>query len=340
MNRLVFLALVVMAGMPLHSGAAEPTTLSVSITVFDPGVPADLSSHRDLGVFPRIREIEAMFLPFVLRETLVAARQWGAVRVIPQADPAAELLVAGTILRSDGENLEIGIRAVDASGRVWLDRAFAGSVPQTERLYDDIEIALRQARDQLDSKALGNIVDVSLLRYAVQLAPDAFADYLRQEADGTFTILRLPATNDPMFERIERIRSTEYVITDTIDAKFRDLHGEIDAVYNYWRDYRRKVREYQAQDAQRLQDTQYTEPRGSYEWMQNQYDNYKYSRITAQEQDRLAVAFDNEVGPKVAAMETRVAELQQWIDLKFADWQRRIAELIEAEAEANRPGEG
>ena len=40
--------------------------LNVSIAAFDPGVPEDNSLHRDLQVFPKIREIESMFLPFVL----------------------------------------------------------------------------------------------------------------------------------------------------------------------------------------------------------------------------------------------------------------------------------
>lgn len=36
-----------------------------------------------------------------------------------------------------------------------------------------------------------------------------------------------------------------------------------------------------------------------YESLRNAYDNYKYHRVTEQEQDRLAIAFDTEVGPTV-----------------------------------------
>ena len=106
----------------------DVAALDVSIEVFDPGVPADRSSHRDLEVFPRIREIEAMFLPFVVRDTLLRTNEWGVVRVVPETDSAAELLVSGSIVRSDGEALELKVRVVDASGHVWLDRAFTGVV--------------------------------------------------------------------------------------------------------------------------------------------------------------------------------------------------------------------
>ena len=77
----------------------------------------DRSVHRDLEVFPRVRKIEALYLPFVLRNVLTSQQEWGAIRVVPDTDTAAELLINGTIARSDGNLLEVMIRAVDATGR-------------------------------------------------------------------------------------------------------------------------------------------------------------------------------------------------------------------------------
>jgi hypothetical protein len=320
-------------------------SLNVSIAVFDPGVPTDMSLHRDLQVFPQIREIEAMFLPFVLRETLVRTNEWGAVRVVPQPDVAAELLVSGSILRSDGETLTLQVRVADASGRVWLDKAFAGVVtdsyatggngfglPGYQQLYDEIAVSLQSARAKLGVKALANIVDISLLRYADQLAPSAFGDYLSRSADGMFTLDRLPARDDPMLERIERIRGAEYVITDAVDGKFQELHAEIASIYDLWREYRRKVIGYQAEDARRVQSTKSSAPRGSYEALIILYDNYKLDRITAQEQNSLAVAFGNEVAPKIEAMENRVADLEGWVDSQYLEWYRLLEELFELES--------
>jgi len=326
------------------TGAGSHTALNVSIAVFDPGVPADRSLHRDLQVFPRIREIEAMFLPFVLRDTLANTNEWGAVRVVPLPDVAAELLVSGTIVRSDGENLDLRIRAVDASGRVWLDTEFGGAAtdnyakPDNEssaqgnrQLFDEIAESIRLARAQLNNKALADVAEISLLRYGDQLAPSVFGNYLDRAADGTFTIRRLPARNDPMLDRIRRIRGTEYVITDTVDAKFQELHTEIASIYDMWREYRRKVVEYQMENARWAQDTKPDAPRGSYEAMKSRYDNYKLERIATQEQDSLAVAFNNEVGPTIEAMEVRVAELEGWVDMKYAEWHRLLEELFEVE---------
>jgi len=322
---LVTLVLALMVSIPAYSS----TALNVSIVIFDPGVPEDRSSHRDLQIFPRIREIEARILPFVLRDTLAETGEWGAVRVIPEPDVSAELLVTGEIGRSDGEMLELKIRAVDASGVVWLDKAFAGAVNDGQ--YDAIAADLRLAAAQLDDKKLDSIREYSMLRYANRLAPTVFGDYLETQADGTVKVIRLPAKSDPNLDRTRRMRETEYVITDTVDAKFQELHADIASIYELWRKYRRKNLEYQASNAEHAQVTKSAAPKGSFEDLKNQYDNYKWDRVTAQEQDRLAVAFSNEAGPKIEAIETRIAELTAWVDQRYALWHRLMAELFDVE---------
>jgi hypothetical protein len=347
------LAVIVVAFLlpyPAHAQVRDAAALNVSITVFDPGVPADRGLHHDLQIFPRIRAVEARFLPFVLRETLVSAGEWGAVRVVTGADAAAEVGISGTIVRSDGEVLEIRVRATDATGRLWFDDVFEGSfepgrydrgpgaAAERPGVYDEIEARLRSARDGLDERALERIVETSLLRYAIELAPSAFGQYLSDDGNGMYSIRRLPARDDPMLDRIERIRLTEYVITDSIDAKFRELHEEIASTYVLWREYRRKSLEYDRQNARRAANTRSDAPRGSFEAVKNLYDNYKWDRVTAQEKDRLAIAFDNEVGPVVEAMEVRIAELEGWVDRKYAEWHRLLEDLFEVEAEINRAG--
>ena len=175
-----------------------------------------------------------------------------------------------------------------------------------------------------------------MLRYGNRLAPSAFDEYLDIDADGAVTVLRLPSRDDPMVDRIRRIRETEYVITDAVDAKFRELHADIESVYGLWREYRRKTTENERQNAERAVATFSSAPRGSYEDLLNQYENFRYARVTTQEQDRLAVAFDNEVGPTVRAMEIRVAELETWVARKYLEWNRLLEELFDVETSEGR----
>lgn len=308
----------------------DPERLNVSVALFEPGIPENPALHRDLEIFPRVRKIEALYLPFVLRNTLTAQGEWGAIRVVPESDVAAELLVDGTITRSDGDVLGLHIRAVDASGRVWIDRPFSGPT-SNQNIYRDIADALLAARSALDERALRNIVETSLLRYGQQLAPMAFDDYLRESGDGTFTILRLPASNDPMLARIERLRGVEYVFTDAVDAKFRELSSDVETVYDLWREYRRRFKRFQQEESLRVQTRRSQAERGSYEAMLERYENYKWDRQAAEEQDNWAVGFENEMGPTISAIEERVAELEGWVESRYAEWQRILGELFELE---------
>ena len=71
-------AALAQSGATLVAATSDGTALNVTIPVFDPGIPDDPSVFRERQVFPRIRQIEARLMPFLLRETLVESEQWGA----------------------------------------------------------------------------------------------------------------------------------------------------------------------------------------------------------------------------------------------------------------------
>ncbi len=322
-----------------ESPATVPPSLNVTIPVFDAGVPADPSQLRDLEVFPRIRQIESKMMPFLLRETLANTAQWGAVRVATKPEPAAELQLLVTILRSDGDTLELQVRAIDATGAVWFDTPFKGKADDSptargspfSALYEEIAAALHAESGARDEQTLSRIRSTSLMRYARELAPSAFTEFVEQAEDGTWHVLRLPARNDPMYRRIHTIRETEYLISDTVDAKYRDLNADLARTYRVWRDYRRKLVEYEAGNARFAEAKPDPDDRGSWESIKHQYDSFKYDRITAQEQDRLAVAFNNEVSSTVDAMESRVAELDGWVEQGYLEWRSLLEDLFEVE---------
>ena len=336
----------------LTTTTSDGIALNVTIPVFEAGIPSDPSTFRDLQVFPRIRQIEAKMMPFLLRETLVETGLWGAVRVAMAPETAAELQLHGTIVRSDGDWLNIRISAIDATGRTWLDKTFsaraddrvaarrsARHTPEFQALYDEIAAELHAARTNMSDAEIRNVKNTSLMRYASELAPSAFAGFVEQADDGTWRALRLPARNDPMFIRIETIRNTEFLITDTVDARFRELNADLARTYRVWREYRRKLVDYEAENVRFAEAKPSDAERGSWDSIKHQYDTYKYDRITAQEQDRLAVAFNNEVSATVDAMETRVAELDGWVEQGYREWHSLLEDLFEVETYLLESGE-
>ena len=326
----------------------EPKALNVSIALFDPGVPEDISVQRDLEVFPGIRDIESLFLPFVLRRVMTDAGEWGVVRVIPATDPAAELLIEIAILASDGDMLALDVRAVDSTGRVWVQQAFSaetsadyaandGRETGHAGLYEAIDAALVAVRDSLSARELESIVDTSLIRYAANLVPEAFGDYIDAQDGGIYKLVRLPARNDPMLGRIHRLRRVEYAITDAVDEKYEELHSEIASTYDLWREYRRKYRRYQAAEAERAEDEALDAPLASYESLMDRYLRYKWDRQAEQEQENWAEGFNNEVASTIERIGSRIDELKLWVDSEYATWERILSEFYELEQELAAP---
>ena len=328
------------------SAVAAGTSLNVVIPPFDAGVPADPATFRDLEIFPRIRSLETRLLPFQLAEQLGATGEWGAVRIVAEPDPTAELQVFGSIVRSDGMQVTLNIRVVDATGTEWFDRQFtaAADLPderprsaavanEFESIYRDIASAMYEVRLGLDDAALRRIAGTALVRYARELAPNAFSEFLEQGDDGHWELLRMPAYGDPMLRRIELIRNTEFLITDTVDEKYRELNDKLARAYRVWRNYRRKFLDYEAENERFAAANAGDAPRGSWEAIKDQYDIYKYDRITVQERDRLALAFSNEVTPTIEAIETRIEELNAWVEQGYREWRDLLQQLDEVDRE-------
>ena len=75
--------------------ASSARLLDIGIVVFDDD--EDESAARTYGdrVFAEVRDKEIRYLPFLLRKVLIESQQWGAVRVLPEADPSVDLLISG-----------------------------------------------------------------------------------------------------------------------------------------------------------------------------------------------------------------------------------------------------
>ena len=231
----------------LHAEREIPQAelLDINIAVFDPGYTEPV--EEDSGIFPQVRKAEAGYIPYRLRETLQSTGHWGPVRVVPAAETNSELLVSGKIIESNGRDLELAVKAVDASGRVWLDKnysetaaslSYSDSDPSEmdpfQDLYNRIANDLLKARKALSSRQLRDVRKLAFLRFADDLAPDAFGEYL-QEKDGQYSVRGLPADSDPNVQRINRIRERDYRLVDALDQHYYLFSEQIQAPYDEWR---------------------------------------------------------------------------------------------------------
>ena len=122
--------IVVAHSVPLTTASkevAEDELLDVGIVLFDSGVPEGEVAKEVLeelireGTFVQIRRSESVYMSVLLRKTLQRTANWGSVWIAPEQTTAADVTVAGKILRSDGDRLQLMVTATDSTGRVWID---------------------------------------------------------------------------------------------------------------------------------------------------------------------------------------------------------------------------
>lgn len=226
--------------------------LDVSIRVFDPGtLPEDPDNRK--GLAPEIREAEARFAPIHLKHTMQRTGYWGAVRVVPDDDIGAELLVRGYITLSDGESVVLDIEVMDARNVVWFRRTYAETARPEEHygiepekadtfqdLFNSIANDLIIYRNNLNDSEIAEIRRVALLRYAQSMAPDAFSQYLGQGPDGRIVLLRLPAEQDPMLDRVHSVKVRDDLLIDTINDYYDIYYQDLWEPYSSWRRYRQE----------------------------------------------------------------------------------------------------
>lgn len=233
----------------------EERLLDVGIHLFDPGIPKEVEENPDLAaekrVYPEIRRAEARYMPTQLRETLAGTAQWGVVRVVPELVDSTDVTVEGRILESTGKELKLAIRAVDATGREWLEKEYEGEADTRsykeggnlgrdpfQNVYVNIANDLLEARRKLTAAQLVEVQRVADLRFANEFAPTAFEGYLaRDEKSGLYSVARLPAENDPLLERVEAIRERDSTLVDTVSDGYASFSERMSEPYGNWRRY-------------------------------------------------------------------------------------------------------
>src|SRR5688572_17929078 len=254
---------VVAHSVPLSKATdpvAEEELLDVSIVLFDSGVPEGEVPKEVLedlireGTFVQIRRSESVYMSVLLRTTLQKTGSWGSVWIAPEQTTAADVTVAGKILRSDGDRLQLLITATDSTGRVWLDQEVyemetaAGAFNRQrypdldpyQDAFNSIANDLALAAAELSSKDRRDVRAVTSVRYAADVSPEAYNGYVSENKDGRYVLNRLPAVDDPMFDRTQRVRQRERLFLDTLDQHYAQFSAEAMQPYDSWREYARE----------------------------------------------------------------------------------------------------
>lgn len=225
----------------------EDQLLDVGVLVFETEEVTD-EIAEDQGTHPEIRKAECHYIPYHLTNTLQQSSHWGAVRVVPAETDNVDLTVKGKVLESNGEDLVLSITVVDAAGDVWFEKTYsaeatpsfyAGNKPGEKDAYQDMYNAIAndmaEFKQKLKPEQISKIRTISKLKFASSFAPDAFGSYLKKDKNDKLSLNRLPSQDDPMMERILKVREREYMYVDTLNEYYEGFYATMWPSYENWR---------------------------------------------------------------------------------------------------------
>ena len=343
----------------------EEELLDVGIVLFDPGI--DLLDDES-AAYSSVRQSEAVWFASQLKSALEYSNVWGAVRTMPSANSILDLLIEGKILESNGEFVDIEITVRDASGRLWYTRNYqqrASSYaynPEVNYNRDPFHsMFVQMANDLFDyrmaltSSQLVAVRNVSKLRFASEFLPEAFDQYLVASETG-YTLQRMPAANDPMILRIDRIRARNDLFLDVVQDYYRVFNANMAHPYQEWRktSYKEVVYERQLKEQSRKEkiagvasillgilaqtsDSSTTRVAGHVgifagaDLIRIGYAKQNEAQVHNETLRELGASLEAELEPSVIDLQDRSITLSGTVEDQFQEWQRILSEMFQAE---------
>lgn len=344
--------------------------LDVGVRLFDPDIPEDPKAQERERIFPDVRKAESRYIPVLIRNTLEGTGHWGQVRVLPRDGTGMDVFVDGRIVASDGRRLELDVEVKDATGRLWYRKVYEGQpdvraytdaagrpLDPFENLYNTLANDLLAARRKLSREQRVQIRQVSDLRFAAELAPYAFGGYLAQDRRGAWSVTRLPAAEDPVVQRMQRVRERDYALVDTLNEYYGSFGDSIAAPYTNWRKYSYEELEAEAlakrqaltrqvlgavavvggvmaseeSDSSAGRAASSAAVIGGIYAFKSGLDKRAEIKVHSESLKQLGDSFQAEVQPMVVDVEGRTLQLKGSAEEQYAEWRRLLKELYEHE---------
>ncbi len=230
------------------SSISEKMLLDIGIINFDLGIPKKNDIEKQDYVYPEVRAAEARYLPYHLKITLQGTGFWGAVRVIPSRYMFTDIIISGVIEQSDGEYAIMLIKVEDALGKEWFQKSYSTqtgyasyadyrnrSEDPYQKMFNDFANDLREYVMILTPEGINRIREVSELKFFADMAPNSFGEHLATNEDGTISIVRLPAENDPAVTQLRQIRERDRLVVDTLNEHYANFYYGVAIPYEGWR---------------------------------------------------------------------------------------------------------
>ncbi len=229
-----------------EAAGVEKPKLDIIVPVFDPGLPDDPEKYAKKGIWPELRRAESSRFAYKMKLALEKTEAFGAVRVMPDKTATGDLYVLGTIKESDGENVEIGIKVYDISGKLWFSKSFDHDVAadfysnirnKGKDPYDPVfKKAAERLVEELDYNAaedLARLQALTNLRFGANFSQEAFSQHMKKKGR-IVSLVSYPDENDVMLRRIQAIRIRDQLFTDRMQPHYEEFSRKMDDSYAAW----------------------------------------------------------------------------------------------------------
>ena len=346
----------------------EEQLLDVGILIFDPNLPEEDQEF----IFPEIRKAEARYIPYHLKATLEDTGFWGGVWVLPEKSEAMDLIVGGRIEVSNGLKVAVRIGVWDITGREWMNKVYETTVSRSaysqqrdysqdpyQSFYNKIANDLLKIRNSLSSPELRRISEIGDLRFAAELVPGVYSDYLMQDEKDVFSARRLPSENDEMMGRIQNVKEREFVLVDTLNEYYAKLYQDISVPYENWRklsreemltyeDLKRNALKRQLLGAAAIlgaiayegnsQTSSYAKQAALYggiEVIKSGFGMSAEAKVHKESLKELGTSFDTQAKPLIIEIEGQTLRLTGTAQEKFLEWRKLLKQIYTEETGFN-----
>ena len=352
-----------------------PTNPIPQELLLDVGIPTlndglYLTDENDT-VFPEVRFAEAIYFANQLAKVMEKSGAWGAIRVTPNDQVITDVYITGTILHSDGETLALSVVVKDTKGQKWFSKTYKKVVGKLaydrksrnnlgdpfQNLFIDVANDVLIYREKLTSKELMELRSLSELRFAKQFSSDAFAEYLSENKKGILNLERLPAEDDELLKRVQKIRQRDYLYIDTMQDYYDGFSQQMHFAYQEFRqssyDSVVKSRQLNRQGNQRIiaglgsilagiygrtqADTRLASNASSAtaavggfilkSGLEQKQKSAEYDESIAE----MGSSLEAEIAPQVIALEDRTITLTGTVQAQYGQWQALMAKIYQQE---------
>jgi len=223
-----------------------------------PAEPSKKTSSKD-KIYPELRKVESKRFAIKLKDSLDKTNLLGAVRVSPDATASGEIYILGKINESDATEVSIGIKVVDVSGRLLMDKNFSHDVEECvgatytcnkkdsyQNVFDEAAENISLLLQRMNEKSISKLSYISDLRFANEFSPESFSEYLTK-SNGKYDLVGLPDDEDPMWKRVKAIKVREQFFVDTLQIHYQKFNTQVERGYLLW-----QQKTFKEQEAERI----------------------------------------------------------------------------------------